>query len=297
VFKMASYQIFGSNTLRINNSWTGELKPIDAEPDQALPYYKYVKMKDSITTMRSLLDGDEPLIMSNTLGIIGVNYVRVCNRCNLKSPWNTDSKFANKTGYLALRGWALSTKNDLGYADEGKFHVKNGQGYVRQTIIDTSYIQADGARFNKIRLADVPVKFRYDHKGDYLLIPIASLLADILSMVFFALIILIIVYVVYLTVTFLRFIADTSKGEIFTVKNVARLKLLSISLLCYPVYMYGINYGLRLIFHDYFIPGVVLKENLQPGLWMNLLLAIIFLLLYKAFRQGKKLKEEQDLTI
>jgi len=285
-----------TSTVGTYNSWENNLKPIDTELSESLPYDQYIKLKDSIKLMRSLRDGDEPFKGSFTLGNIGIFYASDCSTCSLADYWHHTRSFDTKKSYLALLGWTLS-HNDLSYIDEGKFYVKNGQGYVRQALIDTSFKKADGSVNNRIHIKDVPVKFRYNHRGEYLLIPISNTQAHILVFVWGISLAFILTYLLYLISAFLRFIVDTSKGEIFTDKNVNRLKFIASSLVGFPVITYGLNYAMRVIFHSYFIPGVVVKDNLLPGLWMDLVLAVIFLLLYKAFRQGKLLKDEHDLTV
>lgn len=286
-----------TTTIGTFNSWENNLKPIDTELSENLPYYQYIKLKDSIKLMRSLRDGDEPFKGSFMLGNIGVFYAADCSTCSLADYWRHAGSFDTKKSYLALLGWTLSTHNDLSYIDEGKFYVKNGQGYVRQALIDTSLKKPDGSVNNRIHIKDVPVKFRYNHIGEYLLIPISNAQAHVLVFMWGISLAFILTYLLYLISAFLRFIVDTSKGEIFTDKNVNRLKFIAASLVGFPIITYGLNYAMKLIFHDYFIPGVVLKDNLFPGWWMDLVLAVIFLLLYKAFRQGKSLKDEHDLTV
>ncbi|MDB5158483.1 MAG: hypothetical protein JWR50_3190, partial [Mucilaginibacter sp.] len=150
---------------------------------------------------------------------------------------------------------------------------------------------------NKIRLADVPVKFRYDHKDGYLLIPVIDSYTGILTVIFTIFLAILIGFTVYLISSFIGFVVDTSKGEIFTAKNVKRLRFIALTLFAFPILSYGLNYAMKCIFYDYFIPGIVVKDNLVPGLKINLVLLIIFLLLYKTFRQGKQLKDEHDLTV
>jgi len=104
-------------------------------------------------------------------------------------------------------------------------------------------------------------------------------------------------YMLYLLSAFLKFIADLSKGYSFTDKNVNRLRLIAISLLVYPCVLFLLALLMRLIFYKYFILDVTLNQGLLKYSWKPLVLGIIFLVLYRAFRQGKLLKDEQDLTV
>ncbi len=293
---MLRFTPFFIQSNNFENSWNGHLKPIDDEPNVNLPHYQYKKLQDSINVIRTLRNGNPGMAGSSVFSLVGIQYGFSCDTCSLQTYTRSPHSIQNKDSYIALMGWTIGTENDLHYAQEGKFYVKNGQAYVRQAIIDTTIKKPNGNIYNKITLTDTPVKFRYYEKDGYLLIPISKSLAKVLNIASLSAIGLLI-YALYLISAFLRFTADTAKGEIFTAKNVGRLKLIAISLLCLPVGYYVFNYLLKLIFHDYFIPGVVLKNPIMPGLWLILVLAVIFLLLYKAFRQGKLLKEEQDLTV
>jgi hypothetical protein len=98
-------------------------------------------------------------------------------------------------------------------------------------------------------------------------------------------------------VAFLNFIFDLSKGLAFTENNIWRLKLIAISLILYPIVGFVVNWLLRLIFYSYFTPDVVMNWNVWSGWWKPIGMGLTFFLLYRAFSQGKTLKEEQDLTV
>ena len=96
---------------------------------------------------------------------------------------------------------------------------------------------------------------------------------------------------------FLKFIVDVSKGFSFTSENVFRLKLISLSLLGFPIVSFLLNLLMYPVFSSYFTDDVVLNTRAWSNDWIIIVVGIVFLLLFKAFRQGKKLKDEQDLTV
>jgi len=61
--------------------------------------------------------------------------------------------------------------------------------------------------------------------------------------------------------------------------------------------MLALDMLMKFIFRDYFTADVVLNINPLKDSWQEPAEGIVFLLLYRAFRQGKKLKDEHDLTV
>jgi len=61
--------------------------------------------------------------------------------------------------------------------------------------------------------------------------------------------------------------------------------------------MFIFNLLLGFIFRSYFTEDVVLSKATWIEAWKSISIGLIFLMLYKAFSQGKKLKEEQEFTI
>ncbi|MDB5115797.1 MAG: hypothetical protein JWQ79_1289 [Mucilaginibacter sp.] len=281
------------------NGWYNNVKPIDASIPETLPYNQYIKLKDSIATIRNLKNGDVFEFDGLRIGGIGVFKNLSCDTCSLK--WYNayafnDSRF--EQNYVKLYDWKLGIDETLRYVDDSKFYADHGQGYVRRAIIDTALNRKDGSLYNKISIKDIPVKFRYSHKDKCLMIPINSSTAQLLKITGRVLMILVIIYILFLIRTFLIFIVDLSKSRAFTNKNIFRLKLIAVSLLTYPVLMFVLSYIFRIIFNTYFIKNVVFINDVWNSTSLIILgTGSVFLLLYNAFRQGKILKEEQDLTV
>jgi hypothetical protein len=302
-----SYQLAklgGFNTHNTANAWENQIKPIDPIIPDSLPHKQYVKLHDSITTMRNLKNGHTFDFggVSVSIGFIGVSSNVSCDTCNYK--WYKSASMFDKylneklrRYYITLPGWKLSVDNQYNYIDDNNFFVEHGQAYLRRAITDTTIIKKDGTVYNKIHIEDVPVKFRYNEFSRSILIPVSSATAVVIKVILYILLFTWFLYGLFLVATFLKFVIDLSKGHAFTKENVWRLKIIAISLLVYQIAVLILNYGMKLIFHDYFTEGIVLNNTSWENAWKILLAGIIFLLLYKAFRQGKLLKEEQDLTV
>ena len=118
-----------------------------------------------------------------------------------------------------------------------------------------------------------------------------------MDVVFIIFDIILIGYLLFLLGNFIGFIIDLSKGLAFTDKNINTLKLIAITFLVYPVIGFFFNLLLRLILNYYFTNDVILNNHTWDESWKIIALGIIFFMLYRAFSQGKLLKDEQDLTV
>jgi len=281
------------------NSWLNNVRPIDPVVSDNLPHWQYIKLTDSITTLRNLKNGDIAESDGVRIGFIGVFKNISCDTCSLK--WYHTYRFNDKRfeqNYIKLYNWKLGIDENLRYVDDGKFFVNYGQGFVRRAIIDTVVHREDGSLYNKVTIKDIPVKFRYNHNDNCLMIPISPSTAQLLKTIVYVIAILVAVYILFLILCFLQFLISLSKGYSFTDKNIFILKLISISLFALPVLMFLFNYLLRIIFNTYFTENVIFSNDVwNDSSWKILGTGAVFFLLFNAFRQGRKLKEEQDLTI
>jgi len=291
-----------STTTDTYNSWSNsQIKAFDSYPNPAINYSEYVKFRDSVRYMRNFKNGVAYNMGGATLGFLGTNGGIECDTCTFK--WAKNIEHFNgdtyRKYYLMLTGWNIDVRDKYS-GDSLRFHVEHGQSYVRKVVVDTSIKNKDGSTYNKLHFADVPVKFRYydKHNGEgCLLIPVSRSVHNTVQVILVILAIAYILYLFYLIAAFLKLIVDLSKGLAFTVQNIKRLKLIAFSLLIFPVTMVLLNYLIKLIFYNYFTSDVVLDTDVWISSWKPIASGIIFLLLYRAFRQGKTLKEEQDLTI
>ncbi len=283
------------------NSWLNNVKPIDPVVSDNLPHWQYIKLQDSITTLRNLKNGD--IVESDGIGLpcIGVFKNISCDTCSLKWYHSYRFRFNDKKfeqSYIKLYNWKLGIDENLRYVDDGKFYVNNGQGFVRRAIIDTAIHRKDGSLYNKVTIKDIPVKFRYNNKDNGLMIPISPSTAELLKTILYVIGILRAIYVLFLILCFLQFLINLSKGYSFTAKNIFILKLIGISLFAFPILLFVFNYMLRIIFNAYFTDNVIFNNDVWGSNLSTIVEAgCVFLLLFNAFRQGKKLQEEHDLTI
>lgn len=84
---------------------------------------------------------------------------------------------------------------------------------------------------------------------------------------------------------------------VFTDENIFRLQVLAYTLTGFPILLFLLTLLTRLIFSSYFTEDVVLNTARLYPLWITMHVGIIFLLLLNTFKQGKALKDEQDLTV
>ncbi len=285
------------------------LKPIDdwRIPD-TIPYNKYNKLKDSLTSMRDLKNGDCLTYNWRKFAYLGTQVSLACDTCTYewlkrKRPvWlmlgvSCDTCInklydGHVQYYIKLYAWSIKNREWLG-DDDCVFYVKNSQGYLRESFEDTTKNRLASGR---IYLDDVPVKFRYSDKDDALLIPVSKRGANLFDLTCRALVILYAVGLLVLLYVFIRFIYDMSKGT-FTRKNVVRLRFLSVVIVSYPVMVILVNLLMKLLFHNYFTEDIVLKDVLWTDAWDALPLGILFSLLYLAFSRAVALQEEHDLTV
>jgi hypothetical protein len=278
-------------------TWNNELPEIDPSVSTELPYYKYLDQKKRVDITRRLKNG-EFLDMAGAQigGLIGISGGMLCDTCTINhGKWDIPGV---KQYYVQLPGWKIKNatiKQDN--IDSVMFYVEHKQSYIRKAIVDKIVVKKNGSKNYQGHMADVPVKFRYNTLQNYIMIPISEQLRNIVNGVLLGIVILIVAYIFYLIAAFLKFIVDVSKGLSFTNKNIFRLKLISLSLLGGPILSFLLNLLMYPIFSSYFTSDVALNTKAWSNYWIVIVVGIVFLLLFKAFRQGKMLKDEQDLTV
>lgn len=280
-----------------------DLKAIDTPISTDISYSKYIKLRDSTRQMRDLIDGNMSYASGWQFGYIAgtEGYYMLCDTCTLKGVWNdlrSTRTIGNIQYYIKLPGWKIKDATLPWFTNDSvKYYVDHKQAYIRKTIIDSVIKTETPENRYKTHLANVPVKFIYLRREQCIAIPVNRSTKNIMDVVLIVFGILLAVYMLCLIGLFLKFVIDLSKGFAFTDINIARLKFMAISLLAYPLATYLINYGIRFLFSDYFTTDVVLSDDIWSMAWKTIVIGIVFLLLYRAFRQGKILKEEQDLTV
>ena len=273
----------------------GNLNPIDSPLSTDLPYSRYITLSEKAQKIRDLKNGDWFESGGAQLGwIIGTSGSRWCDTCTIH---NRQSMPGTEQYYITLPGWHLKLKVDeLAGLDSLRFFVEGKQAYVRKPIIDGAKKTKDGTHYSA-HFVDEPVKFRYSRRHDMVMIPVTKGTKQICTYVIAGLAIVLVLYMLFLIAAFAKFVTDLSKGLSFTANNINRLKLIAISLIGIPVVMFLLTLLVRLIFSSYLTDDVVLKPNTWRNSWLSLTAGVVFLLLYKAFTQGRALKEENDLTV
>ncbi len=276
------------------------LKPLTEPIPDSIPYYLHKRMQDSITQLRTLKNGDGPNAGTAAyLSLWGTQVSNYCDTCTINyHKWSFPSAFPindkPKQNYLLLEGWKLKPA-PLGF-DSVKFHVEHGQAYLRKLIIDSAH--KNGITKNIAHMYDIPVRFSYDREHSCIKIPIELSTKIWLDRIFITISISTVIYFMFFIFGgFIKFLIDVSRGQTFTLKNIRRLKIIGISLIAIEALTLLINFCMPLIFHRYFTADVVLNEKSWADSWKILIAGIAFLLLYKAFKSGKKNKDEQDLVI
>jgi len=284
--------------------YDNDLKPIDPIIPDSISYRKYNELKDSIKTIRQLKNGD--FFGANSvyfLTILGTGGNIECDTCSLKWFNHTYSqpehdKILNTIYCIELQSWKLNYKSDLDRAwtrDSVQFYVEHGQAYIRKFIINKQFSKDMNNRL--YRMVNVPVKFRYNVSNQCVMIPVSKTVKHTMDIVLGILDFLFFGYLLILIGYFIGFVIDLSKGLAFTNKNLRTLKRIAYTLLAIPFAELLLNLLLRLIFRSYLTSDVVLNIDVINGYWKFLMFAIIFLMIYRAFRQGKVIKDEQDLTV
>jgi uncharacterized membrane protein YqhA len=270
------------------HAWIYSYKEIDSLnlPD-SLPHKKYEALKDSILTMRNLKNGYGFDHDNGQFAYLGTQISIACDTCSYS--WYKNNTQTYNQNYIKLNAWGI--KKEYPYIKgDGIFYVKNKRGYVRKAVL----VKNNDSKFD---IVDVPVKFRYNTKDDAILIPVSAHDAALFENFYLTLLGLYITGILFLLYVFIRFLYDTSKGRSFTRKNVARLKLVAVSITAYPLSIILLNLFVRFVFRQYFSAEVVLKDIVWGNAWSVLQIGIVLSLLYGAFYRAQLLQEEQDLTV
>jgi|GEM_PF-663935 len=300
--------VFPASTYKYTDT---KLKPVDPSPPDSLSSAedRYNKFMDSVKLRRRIKNGNDEL-GGNSLPFlfIGTQVDVSCDTCGSKWFWNqfnAEMKTGNSQSppvqrYISLLGWKLkATKlNEVYHLDSAVFHVEHNQAYVRKyAVISPLQKGKNDSVYYEYGIVDKPVKFHFDPYDKSLLIPVSKTLMLTIYYISQGIALGWLVYVLIVVGIFIRFVIDISKGQAFTQKNLQALRLIAITFLVYPLVVFLFNLLLGLIFHSYFTEDVELNKATWNEAWKSVALGLVFLMLYRASRQGKKLKDEQEFTI
>lgn len=268
-----------------------KLEPIDPVVSTSLPHEEYKKITDSIKQMRTMKNGH----MTGTsfdFGFMGAETLVRCDTCDLRSFWDKEGI----DDYMIKLGW---WQLDTGTFDNPtKYYVKNGQSYLRKGICRPKQIKDNKVVSWFCKETDVPVSFRYDEKKKALMLPVSKSTYKILEPMMIGLGFgTLIFYLYFILASILRVLMDIRKGNPFSDGTIRRLRFLAICSFSIPIIAFSINMLIRLVFSRYFVEDLKLSSEAWSIFLKPFMIGIIVTALYFAFKQGKKLKEDQDLTI
>lgn len=269
-----------------NNS----LDPIDMVISDTLPYQTYRHLTDSVRQRRMMKNGMLSGSSSQAVFIGGITLDR-CENCSIFD----DSRSKIREHFIKLNWWVLDT---VARPESVRYYVKNGKPFLRKVICKLKHSSENYQDYD-CNEVDIAVPFRYDtdwSKG--LLIPTSKGAVRILNVVSLGFGILLgLFFLYYIIGGGVKFLLEIARGTPFSDTNVQRLKIIAYSFLLIPVSLFLLNLLMRLIFYKYFTADIKLSSEAWDFLWKGLVLSVIFGALYLAFRKGKELKDEQDLTV
>ncbi|MHA4896859.1 DUF2975 domain-containing protein [Pedobacter sp. PWIIR3] len=271
-----------------------ELPPIDPEIPATMPHDKYMHLKDSIKLSRLLKNGN----LGSSVGMGFVNFYTMvrCERCNFFTMDVRDAK--NKEYLLGFSSWKLDTAIGK-LPGRVTYYVKDGQSYLRKQICKPDRINSNGEGSFTCHDVDQAVPFRIGVNNRGLMVPVGETTFMITRGIGIGLGVSFFIYFVYFVIgSFIKFLAEIAQGTPFSERNVMRLRFITLNLLIIPLGLFLIDLlVLPLIFHSYFTSDIKLDAESWKSLGKPAILCLIFATLYRAFKKGKALKEENDLTV
>lgn len=286
----------GSKTMQIGStgseSYSVESSLVSIDPliSDTIPHRRYLRLADSLRQRQMMRNGVFSGSSNQTIFIGGLTLAR-CENCSMFAADNI--KILEH--FIKLNWWVLDT---IGSVNPVRYYVKDGKAYLRKLVCKLNYSRDDHSDY-KCREVDIAVPFRYDTgwvKG--LLIPVSKRTVNILNGLCLCFAVFFLWFFLYYVVGgFVKFLLEIGGGTPFSDANVLRLKIIALSFLLIPVSIFLLNLLMRVIFHKYFTADIKLSVDAWTFLCKGLALSVIFGALYFAFRKGKELKEEQDLTV
>ena len=274
------------------------LPPLDPVISYSLPHNKYLQLTDSIKFSREFKNGRNAGGLS-VLGPLGFTTLQRCDTCGFTSFWS--GKGVKKEYFIRFGDWKLDTARGEDYSPIIYF-VKNGQSYLRKRFCKKNkYVKSRKSMFTAFTCEekDVSVPFRVDSQSKSIMIQINKSTFDISMPILVGSYVLFFIYFVYFVIgSFIKFLAEIAQGTPFSERNVKRLKFITLNLLIIPLGLFLINVLIMpLLFHSYFTSDIHLDSESWKSLVKPAILCLIFAALYRAFKKGKALKEENDLTV
>lgn len=268
------------------------LSPIDPQVSDSLPHYEYKRLKKEIEYARGMKNGRAENGIS--YGFTGFTVQKRCETC--ANSYRSFNVGAIKEYLIRLNWWQLDTGS---YEEPVVYYVKNGQSILRKTTCKPAKekVFKNTLEYSCME-TDILVPFRYDQTTHGIMVPVSRTAMEVFEIFFklFSWGTALVCWYMVLT-AFAKILMDIRDGDPFSVGNVKRFKWLAIFCFAAPTVLFLLNLLMWLIFHRYFTADIKLSSEAWLIFWKPLVLGLIFAALYSAFKRGKQLKEEQDLTI
>lgn len=279
-----------------NYTVSNHLKPVDPVIPQGTPYEKYEQLRNQIRKTRELRNGTWFTgISTNFIGAVATGSGLLCDTCTILN-YYFDMPGVRQS-YIKLPGWKLPERHEyLNHYDSVRFYVENRQPYIRKTVISHVSSQKN-ADLAIISFVDVPVKFWYDDKLNCVMIPVSAITKTVSDWCIGAVAIGYFAIMLYVIFGLINWMINISRGNAFTPENLKWLRLIAVGFLSMPVFTCLLNVVLRLAFNSYLTNDVVMNPAIWRHWWIYLSAGLVFLLLYKAFAQGKQYKDELQFTV
>ncbi|KLT65563.1 hypothetical protein AB669_10845 [Pedobacter sp. BMA] len=202
-----------------------------------------------------------------------------------------DSTQAAKTTYLTTKDWGFIIGSD--HFDATIYHSKGGKSFIRYPIITKI-----SKHHFKYRYEDREVGFKYDLREKQILLPLQKPYQKLIANTFLWIIVIISFFVMLFgIVLFIRFLIAVSLNRIFEEYNILRLLLISLSCFLTVLFPYLVALVLYVVYNKELSVGLVFLKKFSSTDFSLIVAGIFFAVLYRAFKKGKALKEENELTV
>lgn len=269
-----------------SNRMADSLRLMDINLVQKENEYKNLQKEIALKTSGHTIYSDPGL---GTTSIKMVTIVKPGEKRN-----NSSEKFL-LLGYLGLRN-----RSHERFYPEYRFYTKNDTAFIAHLIFNASK-NNKGEQVNTYKYEDAKkVNYFYSiqENAQGIMIPVKSgFLKTLYKIILWIFSILLLMATVFIFVTTIIVILQISKGKAFSELNIIGLKWLAIISFITTALPYLFNAVFYLIYFKDFYPQVTFTHSLFDSDYKVFLVAIIYWVLYLAFRKGYKLQQENDLTV
>ncbi|RBQ02955.1 DUF2975 domain-containing protein [Pedobacter miscanthi] len=254
------------------------------------PPSKYDLLDDSIIKLENNLNrlkSKTANIKSNLLPAVGFKYSGFLGVSSY-----TDTARKNKQTFIELSDFGLN-QNSFDYRNSSKYYFKDGISHLQ-----VPQLTEIGKHTYKISYTDKKVDYRYDPGSNVVLIPMLSDVGILTAKIFSVAVALVTCFIfMFGLLLILKFLIGISRNKIFEAINIRRLFWISMCCFTSVLLPYIVSGVLYLIYAKTLSDEVIYTKKLSGSDISLVMLGVLFIALYVAFKRGFKLKEENDLTI